>query len=151
MRMERGTALAWRAGAAVAACLALVSCAKSGTDAASGADAPAVVEAVKGTNVKRVTLTADAARRIDVQLAPVTGAGRRGTAIPYAALFYDADGVTWVFTNPKGRTFVRQRVNIARIDGDTAFLSDGPTKGTDVVTVGGPEIYGAEIGVGDDE
>jgi hypothetical protein len=147
MTMERATAFAWRVGAVIVACSALVSCAKSGAEQASDADAPSVVETVKGTNLKRVTLTADAARRIDVQLAPVTGA----RTIPYAAIFYDPDGATWAFTNPKGRTFVRQRIRVARIDGDTAFLSDGPAPGTDVVTVGGPEIYGAEIGVGDDE
>jgi hypothetical protein len=151
MTMERATALAWKAGAALVACLALVGCAKDGSEQASDAEAPAVVEAVTGTHVKRVTLTADAVRRIDVQLEPVTDAARGGRAIPYAAVFYDPDGATWVFTNPEGRTFVRKRITVARIDGDHAFLSDGPTRGTEVVTVGGPEIYGAELGVGDDE
>ena len=149
--MERATSLARRVGAALVAGLALVGCTSAASHEASEGEGPATVEAVSGTNLRTVTLTADAVRRIGLALAPVTKAARGQTGIPYSALFYDPDGAEWVFTNPEGRTFVRKPITVARIEGDTAFLSDGPEAGTDVVTVGGPELYGAELGVGDDE
>ena len=34
-----------------------------------------------------------------------------------------------------------------RVDGDTAYLLAGPAAGTKVVTVGVPELFGAEYGV----
>ena len=46
--------------------------------------------------------------------------------IPYAAVVYDADGKTWVYTSPKPLTFVRSPITVARIAGDKAFLSAGP-------------------------
>ena len=144
-------ALVVRTGAALAACLALAGCAKGASNEAAEGEGPAIVRAIEGTELHSVTLTADAQRRIDVHVAPITDAPRGRTAVPYAAVFYDPDGATWVFTNPEGRTFVRKPITVERIEGDTAFLSDGPQSGTDVVTVGGPELYGAELGVGDDE
>lgn len=149
--MERAMALAWRVGAALVACLALAGCANAKSSDAGDTEAPAVVKAVEGTNVRSVTLTSDAARRIDLRLAPVRDAALDGSEIPYAAVFYDPDGATWVFTNTEGRTFVRKPITVSRIEGDSAFLSEGPERGTEVVTVGGPELYGAELGVGDDE
>jgi hypothetical protein len=115
--------------------------------AASGA---ATVEPVKGTDTSEVTLTEDAARRLDVQTAAVSSTGA-GTQIPYAAVLYDPNGKTWAFVNLEGRTFVRESITVDRIDGERAFLKAGPAAGAKVVTVGGAEIYGAELGVGDDE
>jgi hypothetical protein len=43
---------------------------------------------------------------------------------------------------------VRQRVGVARIDGDLAILGSGPAPGTAVVTVGVAELLGTELGVG---
>jgi hypothetical protein len=37
---------------------------------------------------------------------------------------------------------------VDRVDGGTAYLRAGPAVGTMVVTVGVPELYGAEFGVG---
>ncbi len=116
--------------------------------AASGA---ATVEAVEGTDTSRVTLTADAARRLDVQTAAVRATNATGTQIPYGAVLYDPSGDTWAFVNVEGRSFVRQPITVDHIEGDNAFLEDGPAVGAKVVTVGGAEIYGAELGVGDDE
>jgi hypothetical protein len=116
-------------------------------EATSGA---ATVEAVEGTDTSRVTLTADAARRLDVQTAAVR-ADAAGTQIPYGAVLYDPSGDTWAFVNVEGRTFVRESIDVDHIEGDRAFLKDGPAVGAKVVTVGSAEIYGAELGVGDDE
>ncbi len=42
-------------------------------------------------------------------------------------------------------TFVRAEVDVDRVDGDVAWLSDGLEPGVRVVTVGASEIYGAEL------
>jgi hypothetical protein len=110
----------------------------------------AKITAIKGSDVKAVTLTEDANRRLDVQTASATDDGDL-TTIPYAAVFYDPTGATWAFTNTDGRRYLRVPITVDHIDGDVAFLTAGPEPGTAVVTVGGPEIYGAEIGVGEEE
>ena len=142
------TLLRWLvAGLAVTALAA--GCAKTGgeEEATSGA---ATVKPVPGTDLAQVTLTADAVRRLDVQTGTVEGSGAQRT-MPYRAVFYDPEGRTWAFVTDAPRTFVRAPIVVDHIDGDTAFLTDGPEPGAAVVTVGGPEIYGAELGVGDDE
>jgi hypothetical protein len=103
---------------------------------------PAKLEEIEGTKLKRVILTEKAAQRIDIQIAEV-----RGTSVPYAAVIYDTEGNTWVYTNPESLTFVRQQIEVDHIEGDTAVLSVGLDKGTTVVTVGVAELYGAETGV----
>ena len=52
--------------------------------------------------------------------------------------------------NRKPLTYVRESIKVDRIDGDVAFLTDGPSAGTKVVKVGASELYGSEIGVGDE-
>ena len=42
----------------------------------------------------------------------------------------------------------RAPITVDRVDGETAYLVKGPAVGTAVVTVGAPELYGAEYGVG---
>ena len=68
--------------------------------------------------------------------------------IPYAAVVYTPTGETWVYTSPKRLTFVRQRIIVDRIDGRPGVPLAGPTAGTEVVTVGVAELFGAESGVG---
>jgi hypothetical protein len=67
--------------------------------------------------------------------------------VPYAAVLYGVRGETWVYTNPEPLAFVRQPILIDYIEDDLAILSDGPEAGTDVVTVGAAELFGAETGV----
>jgi hypothetical protein len=45
-------------------------------------------------------------------------------------------------------TYTRHPVTVEAIDGDQAILADGLTPGTEVVTVGVAELYGAELGIG---
>ena len=68
--------------------------------------------------------------------------------VPYEAVIYDAEGATWVFTNPSGQTYVREPIEITRISGDDVVLASGPAVGTAVVTVGAAELVGAEAGLG---
>lgn len=118
-------------------------------------DEPATVEKLPGDQV-RITLTADAARRLDIQTGTIGGGpasilaagGTSTTTLPYAALLYDAQGQTSAYTVPAPLTYVRQPVTVQSITGDRVVLSDGPPAGTVVVTVGAAELLGVESGVG---
>ncbi len=123
----------------------------SGAEAASSA-APAVLEPLEGTSLVRVRLTERAAERIDLQTAPVrvapgADAGTGQTVVPYASVLYDTDGQTWVYTSPEPLVFVRAPIEVERIDGALAFLSDGPRVGTNVVSVGAALLLGTEFEV----
>lgn len=137
----------------IVAGLSVAGCAKSGGEAESDSgNGAATVHAIKGTQLSDVTLTKEAARRLDIHTEAVAAAGAGpGTRISYAAVLYDPEGATWTFVNTEGRTFVRKRINVDHIDGDVAFLTRGPAAGTEVVTVGATQLYGAELGVGEDE
>ena len=139
-------------GAVLAASLALLSPARSdGEGTGAVADPPAHVEAVEGSDTSRVTLTARAAQRIDLQTAVAERQkvrGERRLVIPYAALLYDARGATWTYTNPDDLIFERAAVTVDFIRGDRVVLRSGPDAGTRVVTVGAQELLGAEFGVG---
>ncbi|HET6642934.1 MAG TPA: hypothetical protein VFG93_06635 [Gaiellaceae bacterium] len=110
---------------------------------------PAVVEEVAGTDLSRITLTPEAAERLDIKTGNVERSGDT-TLIPYSAVFYSPTGETWTYTNPEGLTFVRQRIDVDSIDGARARLSKGPEPGTKVATVGVAELYGTESGLGAD-
>ncbi len=118
-------------------------------DPAESVEPPAHVEAIEGSDVSRLTLTERAAERLDIQTAPVERApGGSGTSIPYSAVLYAPDGVTWIYVSPEPLTYTRELVVIDRIDGQLAVLSDGPAVDTQVVTVGVAELYGTEFEVG---
>jgi hypothetical protein len=122
------------------AALLLSACGPRPADSeALGEEGPAKVEHLKGTNPTRVTLTEAAAKRLDIHTEPV-----RGNAIPYAAVLYDTEGQTWVYTNPAPLVFVRSPVIVDHIEGDQAFLSKGLPSGNVVVTTGAEELYGSE-------
>jgi hypothetical protein len=138
--------------------LAVVGLAGTGCDgssttnvAASAEVEPAKVEPVAGTDSSKVTLTEEAAKRLDVQTGTVRDAqvaGKARKVVPYSAVIYGAKGDTWTFTMPRALTYVREPIQIESITGDMAVLSAGPAIGTVVVTVGSVELYGAELGVG---
>jgi hypothetical protein len=109
---------------------------------------PATVEAIAGSDLSRVILTADAAKRIDIQTVPARNEqvnGAQHEVIPYDAVLYDAHGEAWTYTNPAPLTFVRHHITVDSIDGDRAILSEGPPAGMAVVTVGAAQLYGAEF------
>jgi hypothetical protein len=98
-----------------------------------------------------VKLTESAAKRLDIQTEPVRRASAAGVeapiAIPYAAIIYDAEGGTWVYTEAEPLVFVRAPIEVAQIEGSEAVLSKGPPAGTSVVKVGAAELYGTEFEV----
>jgi hypothetical protein len=86
-------------------------------------------------------------QRVFVEV-PLSKNGTVQKAIPYAALIYDVDGGTWVYVKePNALAFNRQSVTVDYIQGDLVFLTDGPDVGSEVVTVGGAELFGVETGV----
>ena len=127
----------------------LVSACQQGPGAAT-AEATALikVEHIEGKDPTRETLTEAAAKRLDLQTAAVSDTqvnGAQRKIIPYAAVLYDTDGATWVYVSPESLIFIRTPIVVDFIEGNTAILSDGPPAGAMVVTVGAPELYGAEI------
>jgi hypothetical protein len=106
-------------------------------------DEAAAVKPIEGTDVNRVTLTEDAAKRLGVQTASVQRVGGRKVA-PEAAVVYAPDGKTFTYASPKPLTFVRREITVDHITGTKAVLSHGPPVGTAVVTVGSQELYGVE-------
>lgn len=103
---------------------------------------PSKLEPIEGTDLSKVILTEKAAQRIGVETVSASG-----TSVPYAAVIYDTEGNTWIYTSPEPLTFVREPIVIDRIEGDTAFLAESLPGELNVVTVGVIEIYGTETGV----
>jgi hypothetical protein len=105
---------------------------------------PAQLHEVEGTQLVQVTFTAEGAERTGLRTAPVQRSGDH-RVVPYAALIYDGEGKTFVYTAPKPLSFVRAAVVVDRIEGDQVLLSDGPAAGSRVVTAGAAEVYGSEL------
>ena len=70
------------------------------------------------------------------------------SVIPLSAVVYDPQGSSWAYTNPAHLTFQRVPVAIDHITAGIAYFTTGPPAGTALVTVGAPELLGAEYGVG---
>jgi hypothetical protein len=104
---------------------------------------PVTLEQITGTDLNRLTLTEDAAKRLDVQTAEVREADGK-MVVPYASILYEANGNTWIYVNVAPLVYVRQAIVIDSINGDEAILSKGPDSGSTVVTVGAAELYGSE-------
>jgi hypothetical protein len=127
--------------------LSLPACKEVESETAAGYE-PSKLSDVKGKgdDYKQVTFTKEGADRVDLHTATVRRS-ESGTVIPYAALIYDDEGKTFVYTNPKPLIFLREPVNVDRIPDQRVLLSDGPPAGTKVVTVGATEVYGAELDI----
>jgi hypothetical protein len=138
----------------LAATLGLTGCSASSEALGEASDSAAQAVPVKGSELSRVTLSREAYDRLAIATAAVRGGVVRGstsptarTVMPSAALLYDSEGRTWAYVREGARSFLRAPVTIARLDGDRAYLSDGPAPGTQVVVVGAPELLGVELGV----
>ena len=138
--------------ALIVVALALTGCSDTSAKDEGGTSDVATVEPIEGSDVARVTLSEDAARRLDITTAPIAalGGGTARTAMPYAAVLYDPNGDTWAYTNPEPLVFVRSPITVVTIEGNRAVLSDGPAAGTQVVTVGAAELLGTEYEVGEE-
>lgn len=85
-------------------------------------------------------------QRVFVEVA--MGSAEMKKIVPFDAVLYDLHGKTWVFTSPEPLVYVRAPITIDYVEGDLAVLSEGPPAGTEVVTAGASEVYGAETGIG---
>ena len=103
---------------------------------------PSQLEPIEGTDLSKVILTEKAAERIGIETVSASG-----TSVPYAAVIYDIEGNTWIYTNPEPLTFVREPIVVDHIEGNTAFLAESLPSEFNVVTVGVSELYGTETGV----
>jgi hypothetical protein len=150
MQRRRG----WVAAAVlVAVAVSMSACAKAGQEEEAPAQ-PAKVEKIAGTNLNRIALTKQAAQRLGITTAPAREltppvAGR--SVVDDSALIYDADGAASVYTNPEPLVYVRAPVTVEEINNGQAQLNAGPPSGTAVVTVGAPELYGIDSGIGGNE
>ena len=112
---------------------------------------PAYVEPIEGGSLNRIILSERAAERIALATTPVVDDASSGAPrkiVPYAAVIYSPDGKTWAYTSSEPRVFVRQAIEVERIEGDKAILTAGPDAGTEVVIAGAAELLGAESGLG---
>jgi hypothetical protein len=107
---------------------------------------PAAVEPIEGSELARVILTEDAAQRIGLDTTQVTSRGDQ-TVVPESAVWVDVNGDEWVYTNPETLVFIRAQVVVERYDVGSAFLSDGPAPGTEVASIGVPQLIGSEFGI----
>jgi hypothetical protein len=145
--------------------LSVTACADTAEEAESEpANEPAKVDEAVGDAPPHVHLTAEAAKRVDIQTAPVQDAvapprptggaapaapGTVRRVVPFAAVLYEANGEAFTYTNPAPLDYVRAKLVIDYVVNGVAVLNDGPPAGTAVVIVGGSELLGAELGVGE--
>lgn len=104
---------------------------------------PFTLEPIEGTDIQRVRLSAEVAEKIDVQTAKVRAMGKN-RVIPHAALIYNPEGESYVYTVPEPLTYVRAPVALRRAVGEKAILAKGPPARTTVVTVGAAELLATE-------
>ena len=138
-RLLRATLLTAAVGTSVSACTEVV-------PPEPEVHEPAHLEPVEGTDVQQVTFDERGAEQVSVQTARVRRVGGHAV-VPYAALIYDGAGSPWVYTSPEPRTYVREPVDVRRVVGHRVVLDDGPSAGTEVVTTGAAEVYGAELDI----
>jgi hypothetical protein len=125
-----------------------------GSEEGPAKEEPAYVEEVEGSEFNLVTLTEKAAERLGIQTEPAREEemdGAMKTVLPYSAVIYGLRGETWAYIRNPGAdslTFVRHPITVDYIDGGLAVLADGPSAGTEVVTVGAQMLYGTDTGVG---
>jgi hypothetical protein len=130
---------------ACAASISLAGCATVKTAATPAGQAASTMEKA-GPDLNKLTLTDKAVERLSVTTVKVAKGEGSPLQVPYGALVYDANGKTWVYTNPEPRTYIRAAVIVDKIVDNKVQLRSGPPAGTDVVTVGAAELFGAEFG-----
>ena len=110
---------------------------------------PAELVAIDGTDRSAIVVEPEAVARAGIETGTVEAGARPGEiTMPAAAIFYGLEGETWTYTNPEENTYVRTSIVVEDIRGDTAYVRAGPDPGAQVVTVGAPELFGVEEGVG---
>jgi len=101
-----------------------------------------------GDGRSSVVLSRAGLQRLGLQTAPAQP-GHSGTVlIPYAALLYQPDGSTVVYTVTGLRTYTRLAITVSKIQGSQVDVSRGLPAGAQVVTAGAEELLGVQDGVG---
>jgi hypothetical protein len=148
-----------RGFAATLAALAVITsgasgCSEAGASNEENPETAVTVEEAGEDQPARLTVSERAQERLGLRtepVRPVTGQPGVTEVISYAAVVYDSDGKSWVFSSPSPRTYVRAPIVISSITGKTVQLKSGPPVGTQVVVVGAPELVGAEAGISGEE
>lgn len=83
-------------------------------------------------------------QRVGVKLTLATSG--ESLTVPWSAVVHDHQGGTWVYEVLGPRTYRRERVIVRYVSDNTAALAAGPAPGTDVVSAGAVELFGAETG-----
>ncbi len=91
---------------------------------------PYSLEPIEGEDVLRVTLTEAAVERRRHRDESRSRQRGSGLVVPYDAVYLDAHGEFWVYTNPEPLVFVRAPIEIARETSSHAILAEGPPAGT---------------------
>jgi hypothetical protein len=135
-----------------AAAAALVITAVTGLAACSypagGRHVPAArIERVGRDQAPSVVLSPAGAQRLGLQAATARPAGSL-TVIPYAALLYQPNGQTVVYTGTGPLTYTRQPIVVSKIVDNQVYLSRGLAPGRRVITAGAEELLGVQDGVG---
>ncbi len=106
---------------------------------------PAKVEKNATTGIAKLTLTERGLERLELKTDTVKAGTGTDVLMPYASLLYDANGKTWVYTNPAPRVYQRQSVTVSKVEAGLVTATAGPPVGSTVVTVGAAELFGAEF------
>jgi len=127
--------------AALAAALVLGACSEVESNVRE--NQPYTVEGPEDAAIKTVKMADATAALLPVETVTVRKDGRRKVA-PHSAVIYNPDGDAFVYTKPKAETYIRAPIDIVRVNGDRAVLSDGPPVGTTIVTTGSAELLATE-------
>jgi hypothetical protein len=153
IRNEKGACTMWHfKAAAVVVSLMFAGLQLVVPRAAADSPAPPIPETQAvlkrlGFGISQITLPPKAASRLGIETAQISEDPSGRKVAPFSSIIYDLDGDAWVYTVPARWTFVRKPVVVELITRDRAYLKEGPETGTQVVTVGVPELYGTEVGV----
>ena len=117
--------------------LTLTACAAQASQTSTGSTSspPARVERMGETDLSRVILTAQAAKRLGIETAPVRDIqvqGKLRKVVPYAAVFYDLNGKTWVSQSHGIHPFEVGQTARLYVDVDHSFFF-----GADEALIGG--------------
>ena len=92
-----------------------------------------------------IILSSKAAERLDIQTLSVS---KTEWTIPYSAVVYDVYGKTWVYENSEPLTYGRKEISIRDVVDLEVVLYEQLQHDIVIVTVGVPELYGVEVGIG---
>lgn len=114
----------------------------------------AIADQTNEEALTRLILNKDEVKRIGIKTTPVRETNDPEAeditlaVVPISALIYDHQGRAWIYTQLKPQVFARHSANVKSIEGDSAYLTDGPSAGTQVVTGGVTKLFGKQFDMG---